>query len=463
MSRQHNQSATEHFNKLIQFRQAAYGLLGNARDALFELTDAVIQMRQVQSFVELSCAPTFRRKWSSAYEAIQDGQPNRKALLDLYLQQTNPQERLLLSGDHTAWERLWAETLSGRSYQHQPTRVPGRRPVTIGHGYSTLAIIPEGQGSWALPLLHERIPDRKPVVQAAEQLKCVCQRLSVRPITLWDNEYGCSTFLLATQNVAADKLIRLRMNLCLEGPPRPRTDWRGPTPKHGKRFKFKDPSTWWEADQVETYSSGEFGATTVRVWCGLRFRNALDLPLIVAQVERHQAPNTRRKPRVLWFAWCGEQPPERWWELYGRRYPLEHWYRFAKGRLHWTLPKFSAPEQGERWSDLMPFITWELWLARQWIEDRPLAWQKPCQQLPAGRACQGMQNILAAIGTPARMCKTRGKSPGWPVGQPRTKRHRYELDQSERWKEQRRRQRERKTVQTAKPGRPKRDNIPKTA
>jgi hypothetical protein len=142
---------------------------------------------------------------------------------------------------------------------------------------------------------------------------------------------------------------------------------------------------------------------------------------------------------------------------------LEHWYRFAKGRLHWTLPKFSSPEQGERWSDLMPFITWELWLARQWIEDRPLAWQKPCHQLPAGRACQGMQNILVAIGTPTKMCKTRGKSPGWPVGRPRTKRQRYQLDQSERWKELRRRQRERKTAQKAKPRRPKKENIPKTA
>jgi hypothetical protein len=29
--------------------------------------------------------------------------------------------------------------------------------VTVGYGYSTLAWIPEAEGSWALPLLHERI------------------------------------------------------------------------------------------------------------------------------------------------------------------------------------------------------------------------------------------------------------------------------------------------------------------
>jgi hypothetical protein len=85
MPEQHGPSATEHFNKLIQFRQAAYDLLGNACDAQFELTDAVIQMRQIQSFAELSCAPAFRRKWSSVYEALQDGRPDREGLLDLYL------------------------------------------------------------------------------------------------------------------------------------------------------------------------------------------------------------------------------------------------------------------------------------------------------------------------------------------------------------------------------------------
>jgi hypothetical protein len=110
MSNQHASCATEHFNKLIQFRQAAYAQLGNARDALFELSDAVIQMPHVQSFVELSCAPVFRRKWSSAYEALQDGRPNRAGLLDVYLSQWNA-ERPLLAGDHTAWPRLWAETL----------------------------------------------------------------------------------------------------------------------------------------------------------------------------------------------------------------------------------------------------------------------------------------------------------------------------------------------------------------
>jgi len=35
--------------------------------------------------------------------------------------------------------------------------------------------------------------------------------------------------------------------------------------------------------------------------------------------------------------------------------------RFIKQRLHWTLPKLATPQQCDRWSDLMPLMTWELW------------------------------------------------------------------------------------------------------
>ncbi|MHC5726015.1 MAG: hypothetical protein ACYTXY_18155 [Nostoc sp.] len=43
-----------------------------------------------------------------------------------------------------------------------------------------------------------------------------------------------------------------------------------------------------------------------------------------------------------------------------------------KQRLHWTLPKFSTLKLCDRWSDLMPMMTWELWLARDIVADNPL-------------------------------------------------------------------------------------------
>jgi hypothetical protein len=161
MSNKHNPSATEHFNKLIQFRQAAYACLGSARDAFFELSDAVIDMPAVQSFAELSCSRYFRRGWPSLYEALQDGRPDREQLMRLYGQHMSLGERPMLAGDHTAWPRPTAYTLRDRTVEHQPNPVPGGRPITLGHGYSTLVWVPEKKGSWALPLRHERITSQE--------------------------------------------------------------------------------------------------------------------------------------------------------------------------------------------------------------------------------------------------------------------------------------------------------------
>ena len=113
--------------------------------------------------------------------------------------------------------------------------------------------------------------------------------LPMRPLSIWDSEYGSATFLLATVDIQADLLLRLRTNLCLEGPTKPRRSKRGAAPKHGIKFNFKDPATWWEPDQVVEYIDPDFGVQIVRIWKGLRFRNALACRMTVALVERPQA------------------------------------------------------------------------------------------------------------------------------------------------------------------------------
>ena len=453
MSSPHGSSIQQEFNKLIQFRQAAYDLLGHARDAQFELTDAVLQMRQIHSFAELSCAPAFRRKWSSAYEAIQDGQPNREGLLKLYLANWVTDQPIILAGDHTAWQHLWAETLEGRSYVHQPTPIRGRRPVTIGHNYSTLVVVPEAHRSWALPLLHERVENQKPVEKGAQQLRQVCQYLKKRPLSIWDSEYSCAAFLLATKDIKANQLIRLRGNLRLEGLTKPWSG-QGRPPTHGIPFKLKDPSTWWTPDQEVEYEDDVFGSLKVKVWQNLRFKHALERLMWVAHVERLQGENTRRRPKILWFGWAGEPPPVHWWALYNLRYPVDHWYRFAKGRLHWTLPQFATPRPAQGWSDLMPFLTWELWLARKLVADSPLPWQKPQTNLSPGRVSQGMPNLLVTIGTPTSVCKPRGKAPGWPRGKVRARRKLFDLRRSERGETIRARRKAKKDASPLKSGSP---------
>ena len=78
----------EQFTKLIEFRQAVYDQgLTRARDAQFELLDALLLSPPIRSFPELSLSPVFRRQWSSAYAAIEEGKQNPMWLEGYLIQQ----------------------------------------------------------------------------------------------------------------------------------------------------------------------------------------------------------------------------------------------------------------------------------------------------------------------------------------------------------------------------------------
>ncbi len=69
--------------QLEEFRQTIYDYLGKAKDAVFELMDAVLTSPTIQSFVSLSENPVFRREWPSIYAALHDSLPQRRKLMNL--------------------------------------------------------------------------------------------------------------------------------------------------------------------------------------------------------------------------------------------------------------------------------------------------------------------------------------------------------------------------------------------
>ena len=414
--------------KLKQFRQQSYESLGNGKDALFELMDAVLLSRKATSLVEMSLVPVFRRRWPSVYEALEDSHPDSQKLQKQYIEQIPSTERIVLVGDHTSWSRPEAVTLRERTYEHAGAGIGGGKPITLGQGYSSIAWLPEDQGSWALPLSHQRITSAdNPLSLGAKQLRQICAQLPTRPLSLWDSEYANASFLKQVNDVEADFLMRLRPNRCLwraappyEGKGRPR--------KHGARFKLNDEMTWGQPELEVEINDPKWGKVVLSQWHQLHFYQAPKHPMSVIQVQRKN-PSSERELKPLWLCWFGKTQPtlEKLFQCYLRRFAIEHWYRFIKQRLHWCVPKLGTPEASERWSHLMPIMTWQLWLARAVVADRPLPWQKPfnADALSPGRVAQAFGGVLAAIGTPARPPKLRGKSPGWLKGAPRTPRKRY--------------------------------------
>lgn len=297
----------------------------------------------------------------------------------------------------------------------------------MGQSYSTLAWIPEAQGSWALPLCHERLTSfETPASRAAFQLKQVTRQLSVRPLAVYDRGYGNASFVNQTALVEADLLLRLASNRCVYGAP-PAYGGRGAPAKHGHKMKLNDPQTWSLPIETVEVEDAKLGRVRVTRWSPYHFRKSAQRPMEIIRVEVLETQNGKRRFAPLWLAWLGQTMPplDTLWLSYLRRFAVEHWYRFAKQRLYWTHPQFTSVRATERWSELMPLLSWPLWLARAECVDRPLPWQSPQDSLSPGRVAQAFASILAAIGTPAPPPKVRGKSPGRAPGERPSPRPRY--------------------------------------
>jgi hypothetical protein len=179
-------------------------------------------------------------------------------------------------------------------------------------------------------------------------------------------------------HIDCDKLGRLRSNLYLRTAPPPYRGHGRPA-VYGRKFKFRDARTWGTPTETLHLSDAELGQVTIRRWDKLHFQKAAQHPLTVIRIE------------------CDAPPLADWWRLYFRRFAGDHWYRFAKQSLYWTRPRLKTPEQAERWSALMPVLTWQLWLARPIVCDKPRPWQK-------GQMSERM--------TPGRV---RARSPRFPI------------------------------------------------
>ena len=117
----------------------------------------------------------------------------------------------------------------------------------------------------------------------------------------------------------------------------------------------------------------------------------------IVLIKRKGVKETTNPPKPLWLACVVDTmlPLSDFWTLYAQRFNVDHWNRLAQQRLHWTLPQLGSPDTEQSWSDLIPLMTWQLWLAREIVQDEPLPWQKslPQESLTPGRVAQAFSTI----------------------------------------------------------------------
>jgi len=454
--------------QLERFRKDLYDWLPHRADALMDLVDALTSNTTARSVVELSLSPEFRRQYPSVHDGIENlfvptsqkcSSKERQALeLDLVRRLVVPyvaipqQPFWLMGTDVTSAPRPFARTLPDRTFVYQPNMLNDSKPVTIGHQYSILALLPEkapADPPWIVPLLVNRVTSTQTKRAAGlDQINRLLddQKLPFHKdlcVSVVDSDYSAVAYLGGVarhENLVTIARLASNRNL-YQSPPVHSPDTaqgKGHPFWYGAPMKLKDLTTWDTPDDAAkttfTTRKGRIYSVYLDGWHSMLMRGKLAIPM-------HQHPFTLVRGQVLdeqgqmvfghclWLTVFGERCSElsllQAWDSYRQRYDLEHFFRFGKQRL--LMDAYQTPEtqHEENWWTLVQLAYLQLWVAREQVCKLPRPWERylPAwntqaqKSAPPSAVQRDMERILRHFGTPARNPKRRGKSSGRIAGQ----------------------------------------------
>lgn len=434
---------------LSGFRERFYECLTGRADALFELTDAALcTPGPVTSLAELSLTSEHRRGHGAGYDAINHGSIEvdrlRTTLAGLPLPRA-ADGRVALAVDVSPWLRPDAACSPERLFCHVYGRSRGASQFIPGWPYSVVAALETGRTSWTAILDAVRLgPTDDATAVTATQLREVVGRIIAaghwqpgdpRILIVTDAGYDVTrlTFVLADLPVELVGRIRSDRVMLRPTPPR-RPGTNGRPRKHGGVFTLADPASWHTPDQATDTDTTRYGHAQAQAWDRLHPRlthrgpwldHDGELPLVEGTLIRLQVEHLPgdRDPKPVWL-WssitnASAELVDLLWQVFLRRFDLEHTFRLLKQTLGWTRPKLRAPESADRWTWLILTVHTQLRLARPIVEDHRRPWEKPVtepRQLTPARVRRGFRNLYATTTSPAAAPKPSRPGPGRPLG-----------------------------------------------
>jgi hypothetical protein len=435
--------------ELSEFREEFYRCLRRRRDALFELTDAVLCTdRPVTSLVGLSLAAEHRRGHGALYDAVNSGVIEvgrlRRAVAGLPLPRDRD-GRIVLAVDVSAWLRPDAATAPDRSFCHVHGRGRGASQIVPGWQYSFVAALETGRSSWTAVLDVVRLgPDDDATMVTAAQVREVVDRLrdggrwcagDPRILVVFDAGYDITRLAWLLSDLPVDLVGRLRSDrvLCLPAPTRAAGQVGRPA-RHGDVLDLDEPARHPDPQVATVTETSRYGAAFADAWDRAHPRltrrggwaeHPGPLPVIEGTAIRlrvDRLPGDRApKPLWLWASPTGLDPAsvDRLWQAYLRRFDLEHTFRLFKQTLGWTRPRLRDPAAADRWTWLIIAIHTQLRLARDLTTDLRRPWERPVDRpgrLTPARVRRGFRHIHAKTTQPASAPKPSRPGPGRPPG-----------------------------------------------
>lgn len=414
-----------------------------------DLVDALSSNTQARSVVELSLNPCFRRDYNSLFKSLDEYQSywvhrNLAQLAAPYLPQPQNRRFWLLGVDVTSCSRPYAKKLADKGYVYQPNPMRTNRPVTLGHQYSSVCLLPErtvGSPNWVIPLSNRRVVKRDDKERVgAEQIRLLLEDATLPfyqqfCVEVADSSYSKPDYLLSLQaQLNLVSIVRVRSNhIFYQQTGRTAKARRGHPTWYGPRFALKDSTTWPNPDSqlTTTFTSHKKQVYQVKIaaWDNLLMRGVRQshprslqpYPVRLVQISFYRDQGAPIYAHALWLIITGarrqevpltEIPP-----AYQQRYDLEHFFRFGKQRM--LLTRYQTPEvqHEQNWWQLVHLAYLQLWVAKEYARSQPRPWERYLPQMqeeyPSPAMVQrNFGEIIRQFGTPAAIPKRRGYSPG---------------------------------------------------
>ena len=421
--------------RIQQFRKAVYQSILKRADAILDLVDALTVAGHVDSPVALSEEAPFRRKFSSIFDTLLQGEFDFDRLLyTLFEHQPSDSEQIagyeVYGLDCTPNERPEAETLEDRG----SLKTQKDDPVRYGHKYSWLVRLIAWGTSWTAPVDVQRVDTSHTDSQVASvQVQELEQRHPKPKVVVADSLYGNHLFLavfLVVKNVFA--LVRLRCNMAFYEHPKPHPKGtKGAPAKHGAKFKLSEPSR--PPNRSETFMLGK-QTVTLQAWHGLHFKKLSALVGLVLRIEFLRPDGTPHYKRPMWMFWSGPETVslKELCLMYLWRFAIEHMFRFLKQHMGLNANQSTDLVSTDHWMWLCALAYWQLLLMRDDISDARPAWYpaQPAQgtkKMTPGLVQRGALRFLVQSGTPALSTRTAGKGKGRSKGYHPAARQRFPI------------------------------------
>jgi hypothetical protein len=402
---------------------------------MLDLIDALTIAGQVNSPVAISESPLFRRKFSSIYDVLLEGEIEVEQLRDL-LVACQPAGSEMIAGyevyavDATPNERMAAETLPDRG----ALKAQQKDPLRYGHKYSWLVRLVETGTSWAAPLDVQRISTESTDTKlAGEQVQALARRNPHRKVITADSRHRDRHFLgifAHLENTYA--LVRLQNNQKLSQVPvlKPPGS-RGAPRKHGADFQLSAIPC--PPDASEEFYLGK-QKVQVRAWRDLHFKRLASLSGTVLCVEFLKEDGTPRYKRPIWLFWTGPEDARLHdlCRMYLWRFAIEHLFRFLKQHMGLNSNRSTSLASTEKWMWLCALAYWQLLLMRNLVQPNRPAWHSRHKKgrvhsLTPAQVQRSALAFLLQSGTPARNTRPAGKGYGRQKGFQPAPRSRYDV------------------------------------